>query len=88
MRQYTRADVAGQGAAGWRRKDLGFAPGDRVALVSKNTAHWLMGDLAIWMAGYVSVPLYPTLAADTGAPDPRAQREQLYSSASSTTGMR
>ena len=46
-------------------QSLGFAPGDRVALVSKNTAHWLMTDLAIWMAGYVSVPLYPTLAADT-----------------------
>ena len=24
-----------------------------------------MSDLAIWMAGYVSVPLYPTLAAET-----------------------
>ena len=34
-------------------------------ILSKNTAHWLMADFAIWMAGYVSVPLYPTLAADT-----------------------
>lgn len=24
-----------------------------------------MSDLAIWMAGYVSVPLYPTLARET-----------------------
>jgi long-chain acyl-CoA synthetase len=44
---------------------LGLQPGDRVALISKNTAHWIMSDLAIWMAGCVSVPLYPTLAAGT-----------------------
>ncbi|WP_156503985.1 AMP-binding protein, partial [Oleiphilus sp. HI0066] len=27
--------------------------------------HWIMSDLAIWMAGHVTVPLYPTLNADT-----------------------
>jgi len=43
----------------------GWEPGSRVAILSKNCAWWLMSDLAIWMAGYVSVPLYPTLAADT-----------------------
>ena len=43
----------------------GIRPGDRVALISKNTAWWLMADFAIWLAGGVSVPLYPTLAADT-----------------------
>jgi long-chain acyl-CoA synthetase len=41
---------------------LGYEPGSRIALMGKNTAHWLMADFAIWMAGYVSVPLYPTLA--------------------------
>jgi long-chain acyl-CoA synthetase len=46
-------------------KSLGIQPGDRVALLSKNTAQWLMTDWAIWMAGGVSVPLYPTLAAGT-----------------------
>jgi long-chain acyl-CoA synthetase len=35
----------------------------KVAILSKNCAHWIMTDLAIWMAGYVSVPLYPTLTA-------------------------
>jgi long-chain acyl-CoA synthetase len=44
---------------------LGLQPGDKVAMLSKNTAHWLMADFAIWMAGLVSVPLYPTLAAGT-----------------------
>ncbi len=46
-------------------KGLGHPPGSRIALISKNCAHWLMADFAIWMAGYVSVPLYPTLAAST-----------------------
>ena len=46
-------------------KGLGFEPGSRIGLISKNTAHWLMADFAIWMAGHVSVPLYPTLAAGT-----------------------
>jgi long-chain acyl-CoA synthetase len=46
-------------------QSLGLKPGDKVGLLSKNTAHWLMTDFAIWMAGLVSVPLYPTLAAGT-----------------------
>src|SRR5689334_22880703 len=46
-------------------KSLGHPPGSRIALLSKNTAWWLMADFAIWMAGHVSVPLYPTLAAGT-----------------------
>ena len=46
-------------------KAQGWAPGSKVAILSKNCAWWMMSDLAIWMAGYVSVPLYPTLAAGT-----------------------
>jgi long-chain acyl-CoA synthetase len=46
-------------------KAQGWEPGSKVAILSKNCAWWLMSDLAIWMAGYVSVPLYPTLAHDT-----------------------
>ena len=30
-----------------------------IGLLSKNCAHWIMCDLAIMMAGHVSVPLYP-----------------------------
>ena len=44
---------------------LNLPPKSPIALISKNTAHWLMTDWAIWMAGHVSVPLYPTLAAET-----------------------
>ncbi len=43
----------------------GWEPGSKVAILSKNCAWWMMSDLAIWMAGHVSVPLYPTLAPDT-----------------------
>lgn len=44
---------------------LNFAPGSRIALMSKNCAHWIMADLAIWMAGHVSVPIYPSLNGET-----------------------
>jgi len=43
----------------------GWPAGSKVAILSKNCAWWLMSDLAIWLAGHVSVPLYPTLAPDT-----------------------
>jgi long-chain acyl-CoA synthetase len=43
----------------------GLAPGSRIGILSKNCAHWLISDFAIWMAGHVSVPLYPTLAPET-----------------------
>ncbi len=34
--------------------------GSRVALIGKNSAHWILTDLAIQMAGHISVPIYPT----------------------------
>lgn len=44
-------------------KSLNLAPKSHVALLSKNCAHWIMADLAIMMAGHISIPLYPTLTA-------------------------
>jgi long-chain acyl-CoA synthetase len=44
---------------------LGCVPGDRVALLSKNCAEWFISDLAIQMAGLVSVPLYPLQTAES-----------------------
>jgi long-subunit acyl-CoA synthetase (AMP-forming) len=44
---------------------LNLPRASRVAIFSKNTAWWFLADLAIWMAGHVSVPIYPTLAAKT-----------------------
>lgn len=66
MRDYSWSQVVGEClrmAAYF--KSLGHEPGTRVAILSKNCAHWIMSDLAIWMAGYVSVPLYPTLTAES-----------------------
>ncbi|MGB8222942.1 MAG: AMP-binding protein [Polyangiales bacterium] len=46
-------------------KSLDLEPGSNIAIISKNCAHFIFTDLAIWMAGHVSVALYPTLRADT-----------------------
>lgn len=46
-------------------KSLDFPAGSNIALMSKNCAEWMIADWAIWMAGHVSVPLYPTLTADS-----------------------
>jgi long-chain acyl-CoA synthetase len=44
---------------------LDLPKGSKIALFSKNSAWWIFADLAIWMAGHVTVPLYPTLAPET-----------------------
>lgn len=44
---------------------LGLEPGSSIAILSKNCAHMFLADIAIWMAGHVSVALYPTLTRDT-----------------------
>ncbi|HQC98989.1 MAG TPA: AMP-binding protein [Aquabacterium sp.] len=46
----------------------GHPAGSRIAIMSKNTAWWIMADLAIWMAGHVSVPIYPNLVAESVRP--------------------
>jgi long-chain acyl-CoA synthetase len=66
VKDYTWAQVADQARRmAQHLQSQGWEPGSKVAILSKNCAWWLMSDLAIWMAGYVSVPLYPTLAPDT-----------------------
>ena len=45
--------------AAWMQAQ-GWSAGSRVALIGKNSAHWILADLAIQMAGHVSVPIYPT----------------------------
>ncbi|MDL5047698.1 AMP-binding protein [Oscillatoria amoena NRMC-F 0135] len=42
-----------------------FPKGSKVAFLSKNCAHWIMADLAIMMAGHISVPLYATITASS-----------------------
>jgi len=46
-------------------RGLNLPAESNIAILSKNCAHWIMADLAIMMAGYVSVPVYPTLTGSS-----------------------
>ena len=46
-------------------RSLGLQPGDKVAMISKNCAHFFMAELAIWMGGFTTVAIFPTEGADT-----------------------
>ena len=46
-------------------KSRGFEPGVRIAILSKNTAYFMMAELAIWMAGGTTVAIFPTESAKT-----------------------
>ena len=62
---YTWSDVAQQvRCMASYLLSLNLPQGTSIAIYGKNSAHWIMADLAIWMAGHVSVPLYPTLNAE------------------------
>ncbi|MGH8461574.1 MAG: AMP-binding protein [Stenotrophobium sp.] len=43
---------------------LGIPAGSAIAISGRNTAQWFLADLAIGMAGYVSVGLYPKQSVD------------------------
>jgi long-chain acyl-CoA synthetase len=49
--------------AAWLESEFGH--GERMALLSKNRAHWVMADLAIIHSGNVTVPLFTTHAKAT-----------------------
>jgi long-chain acyl-CoA synthetase len=66
VRDWTWAEAVGEA----RRiatylKNQNWEPGTHVAILSKNCAWWVMADMAIWMAGHVSVPIYPTLKGES-----------------------
>ncbi|MBI2892754.1 MAG: AMP-binding protein [Deltaproteobacteria bacterium] len=66
VREYTWAEAVGEARRmAAHLASFGFPKGSRIAILSKNCAHFILSDLAIWMAGHVSVALYPTLSADT-----------------------
>lgn len=56
-------DEARRMAAHLRSLDL--PEKSQIALFAKNNAWWFIADIAIWMAGHTSVPLYPTLTPET-----------------------
>jgi long-chain acyl-CoA synthetase len=43
----------------------GFPRGARIAILSKNCAHFFMAELATWIGGYTTVAIFPTETADT-----------------------
>ena len=46
-------------------RSLNLNKDSKIAILSKNCAHWIMSDLAIMMSGHISVPLYPNLNSET-----------------------
>jgi len=46
-------------------QSMGLPPGARVAILSKNCAHFIMAELAIWLGGYTTVAIFPTETAET-----------------------
>ena len=46
-------------------QSLGLPAGARVAMLAKNSAHFIMAELAIWMAGCTTVAIFPTATAQT-----------------------
>ena len=42
-----------------------YPKSSHIAVISLNCAHWIMADLAIQMAGHISIPIYPTASANT-----------------------
>ncbi len=65
VRDYTWGHAVGEARRiAAHLKAQGWPAGSTVAILGKNSAHWIMADFAIWIAGYVSVPIYPTLTAE------------------------
>lgn len=63
---YTWAQLMGQARRmAQHLKSLGLPPGARIAILSKNCAHFFMAELAIWMAGGTTVAIFPTETAET-----------------------
>jgi len=66
------SNIVGESTREWfeRLRDLslglgafGVTAGDRVAIVSESRPEWQLTDLALLVAGAVTVPVYPTLSA-------------------------
>jgi long-chain acyl-CoA synthetase len=66
IKEYTffQAGVEARRMASYLRS-LNLPEKSHIALLSKNCAHWVMSDLAIMFANYISIPIYPTLNAES-----------------------
>ena len=45
-------------------RSLNLPPGARIAMLAKNSAHFILAELAIWMAGGTTVAIFPTESAE------------------------
>ena len=45
--------------------NLTLEKNSKIAIISKNCAHWIIADLAIMMSGHISVPIYANVNAET-----------------------
>ena len=45
-------------------KSMGLRENAHIGLISKNCREWIIADMAIMMAGYVSVPFFPSLKGE------------------------
>jgi long-chain acyl-CoA synthetase len=66
VKEYTWAEVEKEAKvlAAYIRS-LNLSEKSHIAILSKNCAFWIITDLAIWMSGNISIPLYPTLNKDS-----------------------
>ncbi|NVJ66569.1 MAG: AMP-binding protein [Gammaproteobacteria bacterium] len=64
-KEYTWAQVGEQVRKMAAYLKASLPAGSKVAILSLNCSHWFMADLAIMMAGHISVPIYPTAGKDT-----------------------
>lgn len=46
-------------------REIGLEPGDKIALISKNCAEWIIADLAMMLGSYISVPIFPTAGSES-----------------------
>lgn len=66
VRDYTWAQVMNEARRmAAHLKSLGLSPGDKVAMLTKNCAHFFIAELAIWLGGFTTVAIFPTEQAET-----------------------
>jgi len=63
---WRRARAEIHAVAAWLEQHAG-EKGDRIALLSRNRAHWMLADMAIVASGRVSVPLFTTQTAESSS---------------------
>lgn len=61
---YEESAIQVKKIASYFKKTLKQDAPKHIGILSKNSAHWILSDLAIAYAGGISVPFYPTLTSD------------------------